>query len=287
MVAGPNPKVGGITMTSASVSSFRQKVAERDGFLTPALAVSIVIAIFAVVTQFLAATGAISLSTTQQLTVWLVAAGFIVLLWIAYMAAEAQARLAAALVAADPPNDPVLKPVGPQPPEPSIDGSGSPKPVASESGNAGHGNASALRKCPRVPVNMADVFPQGCRLVPDSISETYYYDEKTETVRPAIDKITCKRVYHCRVVHTDPQLKGEPQRTVVTIVADQMPVPPTGAPWEPVEFEGLTAKPYATDCGRAAYNSLRATGIKQPVAPPPPGNGQVPASVVPGGEGQE
>jgi len=77
-------------MTSTSVSSVRHgKAAERDGFLTPALYVSIAIAIFAVVTQLLAATGAASLSTTQQLTMWLVAAGLIVLLWIAYMICRA------------------------------------------------------------------------------------------------------------------------------------------------------------------------------------------------------
>jgi hypothetical protein len=44
-----------------------------------------VVVIFAVVTQLLAANGAISLSTTLQLTMWLVALGFIVLLAIAYM----------------------------------------------------------------------------------------------------------------------------------------------------------------------------------------------------------
>ncbi len=57
---------------------------ERHGFLATALYVSIAIAIFAVVTQLLAWTGAISLSTTL-LTMWLVAFGLIALLSIAYM----------------------------------------------------------------------------------------------------------------------------------------------------------------------------------------------------------
>jgi len=77
-------------MTSTSISPVRHgEMAERDGLLAPALYVSIAIAIFAVVTQLLAATGATSLSTTQQLTMWLVAAGLIVLLWIAYMTCRA------------------------------------------------------------------------------------------------------------------------------------------------------------------------------------------------------
>ena len=96
------------------------KRAERNEFLATALWVSIVIALFAVVTQFLDATSATSLSATQQLMVWLVAWGLIVLLWIAYMfcrayvtarpeqaeaeqarvaAAKANARLAEALAA--------------------------------------------------------------------------------------------------------------------------------------------------------------------------------------------
>src|SRR5215475_7793474 len=49
------------------------------------LVLSFVVVAFAVVTQLLAASGAISLSTTVQLTMWLVALGFIVLLAIAYM----------------------------------------------------------------------------------------------------------------------------------------------------------------------------------------------------------
>ena len=47
------------------------------------------------------------------------------------------------------------------------------------------------------------------------------------------------------------------------------PVPPTWAPFEAVEFDGLVVTPYVTDRGRIAY-SLRATGIKaaRPVAQP-------------------
>ena len=73
-------------MTSTRVAPSRpEKTPERVDFLAPALVVSIIIAIFAVVTQLLNAIDAASLSTTQMLTAWLVAIGLIVLLWIAYM----------------------------------------------------------------------------------------------------------------------------------------------------------------------------------------------------------
>ena len=69
-------------------------IAEKAGFsvavlnITP-IVLSIVVVMFAIFTQFLAATSAISLSTTQQLTMWLVTLGLIILLSIAYMACHA------------------------------------------------------------------------------------------------------------------------------------------------------------------------------------------------------
>lgn len=49
--------------------------------------------------------------------------------------------------------------------------------------------------------------------------------------------------------------------TRVKILGDSPPVPPTRAPFKPVEFDGLQVTPYVTNKGRMAY-SLRATGIK-------------------------
>src|SRR5215468_1607376 len=77
-------------MATTSVSSNGSgSTARRKGLLTSVLNVTLVlisvVVAFAVVTQLLAASGAISLSTTVQLTMWLVALGFIVLLAIAYM----------------------------------------------------------------------------------------------------------------------------------------------------------------------------------------------------------
>ena len=113
----------------------------------------------------------------------------------------------------------------------------------------------------RFSVTNQQVFPQGCHLMPDSITEAQDYDEKTRIRTPSVDKLTGKRVWQCRVADMDPELEGRSRETVVKILADRQPVPPTGQPFELVEFDNLQVTPYVTDKGRMAY-SLRATGIK-------------------------
>jgi hypothetical protein len=125
----------------------------------------------------------------------------------------------------------------------------------------------ALRNGSRFSVTMQIVFSHGCHLVPDSISEAQDYDEKTKRRTPAVDKLTGKRVYQCRVVDMDPELEGRSREVVVKIIADRIPVPPTRQPFEPVEFDGLQVTPYVTDKGRMAY-SLRASAIKAAAARP-------------------
>ena len=119
----------------------------------------------------------------------------------------------------------------------------------------------ALRNGSRFGVSMQQVFPHGCHLLPDSITEAMDYDEKTKTRRPAVDKVTGRRVWQCRVQDMDPDLAGRSRETVVKILSDTQPAPPTTALFEAVEFDGLMVTPYVTDRGRLAY-SLRATGIK-------------------------
>jgi hypothetical protein len=119
----------------------------------------------------------------------------------------------------------------------------------------------ALRNGSRFTVSMHEVFSHGCHLVPGSITAAQDYDEKTSTRTPAVDKLTGKRVWQCRVVDMDPDLEGRSREVVVKILSDREPAPPTQAPFEPVEFDGLQVTPYVTDKGRMAY-SLRATAIK-------------------------
>ena len=85
----------------------------------------------------------------------------------------------------------------------------------------------ALRTGARLPVGMAEVFPHGCHLVPDSITEAQDYDEKTRRRTPAVDKFTGQPVFQCRVVDMDPELEGRSREVVVKILAERMPVPPT------------------------------------------------------------
>ena len=128
----------------------------------------------------------------------------------------------------------------------------------------------ALRNGSRLAVSMADVFPHGCHLMPDSITEAQDYNEQTRARTPAIDKLTGQRVFQVRVVDMDPELEGRSREVVVKVLADRQPTPPTRAPFELVEFENLTVTPYV-DSGRCQGRgkctarmafSLRATGLK-------------------------
>jgi hypothetical protein len=281
----------------------RGKTDERDGFLEPVLVVSIAIAIFAVVTQCLAATGAISLSATQQLTMWLVAAGLIVLLWIAYMAVKAQAeavkaqaRMAEAVetaragaereaaaaretakeqvaraereaaaaretakeqVARAEREAAAARETGAQRGRDNTVASAESRATKAESGDAWV-PPDKLRRLDgsKQSVTTADVFPNGCYLVPGSISETQDYDETTGTRL---------RVYKCRVVDRNPTLEGRSRETVVQILANQTPVPPTGLQFEPVKFEDLQVTPYVTDKGQMGF-LLRSKGIEPAVS---------------------
>src|SRR5215468_6042000 len=128
----------------------------------------------------------------------------------------------------------------------------------------------ALSNGARLPATMTDVFPAGCHLVPDSITEAIDYDEATGRRSPAVDKHTGKPVFQCRVSDRDPELEGRQRETVVKILADRMPSPPTGAAFELVEFEGLQVTPWVDNgrcqgrgrCGARMAFSLRATGLK-------------------------
>lgn len=136
----------------------------------------------------------------------------------------------------------------------------------------------ALSNGVRLPVATAEVFPAGCHLMPDSISEAQDWDEVSRVRTPAVDKVTGKRVYHVRVVDMDQALEGRSREVVVKIAADRMPSPPTRAPFEAVEFEGLTVTPYVDNgrcsgrgrCGARMAFSLRATGLKAAARPAAP-----------------
>jgi hypothetical protein len=117
----------------------------------------------------------------------------------------------------------------------------------------------ALKGGTRFSVRFEDVFPNGCVLVPDSITEAQDYNEVTKARTPAIDKVTGSRVWQVRVMDMDPDLAGRSREVGVKILAPVMPVSEHND-FAPVAFEGMTVTPYVGNNGRLAY-SFRATGF--------------------------
>ena len=276
MVAELNRKVG-VAMASGSYSPDREE--RTDGLLAPAVGISIAIAIFAVVTQALAANGAISLNVTQQLTMWLVAAGLIVLLWIVYMicrayvtaragkaeteqaqsaAAEANARRDEA-VAAQAAAEQKVKDAQEQ--EAKV--ARGPWKAGSQ-GEDGHAwvPPAELRRLDGSPVQVSTkaVFPNGCRLVPESISAAQD-DEETETDDTVARINRPQPEYRCRVVDLNPELNGRSHEAVV--ILGQKPSLPSWARYALVEFDDLMITPYMTDRSPIGIGyTLHAASIK-------------------------
>jgi hypothetical protein len=278
-------------------SSSPERTDGKNAFLTSApnvtMIVSIfVVAIFAVVTQLLAASGAISLSTTLQLTMWLVALGFVVLLVIAYMFFRAFERVFGTTT-----NPELLPPAGPPPDanghrddiwEPrdpvaqkhnGAQGGAQPEPDGGSTRNPPDGSrplisgwtpdGSALNpedawvppgdlrrlEGSEYSVSTEKVFPDGCYLEPDSITQVS-------------DTSTGQQVYQCRVVDLNSALKDRPHEAVVKILASQEPSQESMPRYGWVEFENLTITPYVTDQNPMWIRySLRATALRLAVAP--------------------
>jgi hypothetical protein len=122
----------------------------------------------------------------------------------------------------------------------------------------------ALKGGTRFSVRFEDVFPAGCVLMPDGISEAQDYNEATRVRTPAVDKLSGQRVWTVRVTDMDPDLAGRAREMAVKVTAPVQPVPESSAPFAPVEFEGMTVTPYVGPTGRLMY-SIRATGFRSPV----------------------
>ena len=280
------------TESPMAVPPTRPEIADRDGFLIVALGVSILIAIFAVVMQVLAATDAISLSTTQQLMMWLVPVGLIALLWIAYMAIKAQVQQVEAVRATARDEVEAVRATAREQVEAvrataqeqveavraaaqeqvaQVKQATDERAAAAVRGRddsaagAEPGAATAQSQDAWVPpgklrrvegskqyVSTADVFPDGCLL--EKISEAQIYDEETKTNR---------RAYRCVVVDLNRALQDQPHDAVVTILANQELSLPPKARHRLVKFDGLTIMSRVTDRSPIRMeHELRATGIR-------------------------
>jgi hypothetical protein len=116
------------------------------------------------------------------------------------------------------------------------------------------------------------VFPFGCYLIgEDPVTLKRDFDKSTKDNEvQEVDRDTGLPVWVVNVVDPDPQAREQTVR--VNIVAPVKPVPPEptpGSPFRQVEFEGLTARPYAQTTangrGKLAW-SFKATGMKAPAA---------------------
>jgi len=280
------------TESPMAVPPTRPEIADRDGFLIVALGVSILIAIFAVVMQVVAATDAISLSTTQQLMMWLVPVGLIALLWIAYMAIKAQVQQVEAVRATARDEVEAVRATAREQVEAvratareqveavraaaqeqvaQVKQATDERAAAAVRGRddsaagAEPGAATAQSQDAWVPpgklrrvegskqyVSTADVFPNGCLL--EKISEAQIYDEETKTNR---------RAYRCVVVDLNRALQDQPHDAVVTILANQELSLPPKARHRLVKFDGLTIMSRVTDRSPIRMeHELRATGIR-------------------------
>jgi hypothetical protein len=292
-----------VSSTSTSVSSRGAgTTAGRNGFLAPALNITtlvsiFVVVIFAVVTQLLVASGAVSLSTTLQLTMWLVALGFVVVLAIAYMFFRVFERVYE--TAKDRAWNEVTRLTPPRAPN----ANGQPdKTRETQAPGAQRRNdaqeRAQLRRDAGSPGNPADGPPpfilgwspdggalkaEDAWVPPDDLRHLggSAYSVSTEEVFPdgcylvpdsiklVSDKPTGKQVYECRVVDRNPALKDRAHDTVVKILANEKPSEAAMPRFGRVEFEDLTITPYVTDQNPMWIRySLRATGL-HPAAPPP------------------
>ena len=129
----------------------------------------------------------------------------------------------------------------------------------------------ALRNGSRLRVGMHDVFPHGCHLVPDSITEAQDYDEATGAAVPR--RWTSTPASRCSSAGWwtwTPSWKAAPARRWSRSSPTGCPPRRPGQPFETVEFEGLQVTPYVDTarcqgrgrCGARIAFSLRATGIK-------------------------
>ena len=122
-----------------------------------------------------------------------------------------------------------------------------------------------------IQMTHGDVFPHGCYVVGE-VEPMRDFDRSTkEQAVQAVDRETGLLLWTVDVVDADPEARDRTVR--IKLLAPVQPVPPAaieGAPFRPVEFEGLTATPYvqttASGRGRLAW-SFRASGMRAPARP--------------------
>ena len=129
-----------------------------------------------------------------------------------------------------------------------------------------------------IPVHHDVAFPYGAALI--TKPEPVYSFEQGKRGEQQMDKDTGLPIYEATVVDNDEEVRGAAKTMKVKILSAVQPVPPNGVAGlpagmyvAPVEFEGLTAKPYVQEYMEGRHRvawSLSARGLH---APSPGSNG--------------
>jgi hypothetical protein len=113
-----------------------------------------------------------------------------------------------------------------------------------------------------IPAEFTHVFPRGAFAAGGFEPVRDFEASKAGRFVQSKDKASGLPLWVIDVIDADPAAREKTVRVKVA-AADQpvLPAAPTGLPFVPVEFTGLTVTPYVTQAGRLAY-ALRAAGIR-------------------------
>jgi len=131
----------------------------------------------------------------------------------------------------------------------------------------------ALQGSSQIPIEFGLVFPHGAYAA-GGIEMVRDYDRSSgDRVVQQADKHTGLPLWVVEVIDADPDAR---QRTVKVKIAAQvqpvLPSPAPGSPFTAVEFDGMTATPWADSsrcqgtgrCGARVAYSLKASGVRAP-----------------------
>ena len=115
-----------------------------------------------------------------------------------------------------------------------------------------------------IPVEFGAVFPSGAYAA-GAFDPVRNFDASTgEKFVQSTDKATGMPLWVIEVIDPDPQARNRAVKIKVAAqVQPVIPAGPSGSPFTPVEFTGMTVTPYVNQAGRLAY-SIKATGIRTP-----------------------
>jgi hypothetical protein len=116
----------------------------------------------------------------------------------------------------------------------------------------------------QLPVRFEDVFPAGAFAT--SVEMVRDFDASKGGADVQARDPAGQLVWEVHVYDADPAARKKERAVAVKVAASVQPVLPeamAGAPFRPVEFDGLTVTPYVNQQGRLAY-SLRATALRGP-----------------------